>query len=574
MKFIFIMSLFFFAFSFALPKSIVHAQGNHDGHGVGKLQQGRYYGYVKFDGRKERVAVEADFFLESPEDFTQFPHMEAILKLSLGGYHTKEYLTFVFQNLHYDFDNGVLALDEISNDLSVNAKVHSMGGRAHLEGQVWSRSAAIGGVIELLSESDEPDDEPPEANENDKIPFTPLLDGQYHGLCKGKEAVFQIQTLKGFNMSDSASGKTLFDYGIVARLAYRRTGVGRPDYGRPWDVHASFAGGVYSPYRGQLIFLGPATTTIECNQQQTKLSCRYRLRDAQVLCEFDKEDKTIKAIEIFPRKNHVVPTSEQRKELPIHGAISDAQMASILGGHFTGYLHHESSDSYQTMAMHVVARVSSENPHNPNKVFVSSTSILYFGGESSDLFISQRYEPRSFYIRPGFTIGSPNVDSFIVIEEWKTGYIRGVWYSKSFGRVGTVELIKGPMPTLPVQANLIQKWNGEYQRTINSDGDKFVQWFKLIVPNIPAERTNSMIAFQGSYQVIVGATIIESIEKGFFDPYTGELGWSFIKNEGLSMVTGHLAGDGSLLIYWPPAPHLFLATMGDYKLESFKKKNE
>ncbi len=549
-------------------------EDDHSGHGgSAKLQQGRYTGYIKIEDQTQKFALQADFFLESPEDLTLFPRLNTILKISLGGYNTTEYVTQVFKNVRYDFDNNVLTLDEPSNDLVISAQVHSMNGRTHIEGNVWVRSAAKNGKLILESESDEPGEFTRLSITNeDDVPFTPILSGQYRGQCEGNKAVFQIQTTRGLRNQDSRDGKFLFDYEIVAYLGYWRKNA-QPSDKRPWSVYSSYAGGIYNFFIGKLLFLGPSTTGIECNLVNGKLKCNYQSRDGKVPCEFELEKKTIQQAKKYPRLFHLNPTNDQLKELPAPSPPKNAELTKVLGGHFVGYLHHEAYDRYQPVAIHVVPSSSTDNPHNPNNIFVSTTSVLYFGKAPSDLFISQRYEPRSFYLRPGFTLSAPGTDSFIVIEDWKSGFIRGSWYSNGFGRVGTIELIKEATLILPASAKIVQPWQGEFRGVASIVGEKIYRWFSVIFPNQPAEKIDSTVLYVGSYMNGTTIGMIKPMERGRYDPYTGALGWLFSENNGIGMVSGLVEDDGTLSMYWPPSPNMFSATMSDYKLENFKRAN-
>lgn len=566
----FILTAFLLSVSFALPHdAFADESGGHAGHMGGVFHRGRYYGYIKVDGRAEKLAVQADFFLESPEDFTQYPRLEAVLKLSLGGYHSTEYTSFVYRNIRYNEEDGALSLDEPSSDLVISAKSHEMDGQVHLFGKFWSRSSAAGGVLNMTLESDEPGDDSQMPDPNAKLAFAPLLDGQYNGSCEDqKSAVLQIQTVRGLRKRDSGDGKDFFDYEVIARI-------GHPSprgSALPWSSVGNFSDGSYDPFRGKLVFTGPSTTTIQCSRLLNKLSCTHRQMEATVKCEFARKAQAIGEPKTAPREFHVNASDDQMQELPAAGTVSDETLAELLEGDYAGYLHQEARNLYQPMVLHVASSISTENPHNPNKVFVSGTSVLYFGRPEGEQFFSQRYEPRSFYIRPGFALNAPGTDSFLMIEEWKKGYIRGIWYSQSYGRVGTVELIKGPMPALAPEAKLIPPWQGEFNRTVTAGGISGRQWFSIVSPNQPAERLTNTLQFTGSFQVMVKVTPIEPIDRGSFDPYTGVLGWAFSNRErgGLSAVSGSVANDGTLMLFWPPTPNVVMTLMRDYEPQAYR----
>lgn len=133
--------------------TLSQAADPHAGHAAGgELKHGRYVGWIQFDDHSERLALTADFFLESPEDFTQFPSLNAIFKMSLGGYNSDEYMTETFTDLRYDFDNGGLTLDEPANDLVMTSEVHTMGSSTLIMGEVFIRSSAVSGKLYLKYE--------------------------------------------------------------------------------------------------------------------------------------------------------------------------------------------------------------------------------------------------------------------------------------------------------------------------------------------------------------------------------------------------------------------------------------
>lgn len=323
-------------------------------------------------------------------------------------------------------------------------KVHNISGRTHMKGFVWIRSAAK--QAQFILESDTVDSsaltQPLVSNttavdsgdDNEDISFVPLLRGQYEGKCEGKSAVLQLQTMKGLRIQDPRSGNFLFDYEVVGQIGYRRTDEHRTAQ-RPWDVYGSFAGGVYDLFSGKLFFLGPASSTLDCQRTGSKLTCRFLSRDGEIPCSFELTHSSINSkAQSYSRDFHINPSEEQLKDLPPVAPPSSQELARALDGSFVGYLHHELNNHYQPMNLQIVASTSSDNPHNPNNLFISATSVIHYGKTFSGRFISNRFEPRAFYLTPGFALSAPNSDAFILIEEWKLGYIKGVWYSEGFGQ--------------------------------------------------------------------------------------------------------------------------------------------
>ena len=554
-------NIFLVCLLLALSSSWAMASGN--------LKEGRYLGYIEMEGRKEKIALEGNFYLSSPEDFTQFPKLNLILKLSLGGYNTTEYMAQNYEDIHYDYDNAILNLDEEANDLVINSSVELKAGRLFLEGKIWSRSQALNGTLYLEYQTDEPDDK---INDEAATPFVPLLDGQYLGTCKGEQTVFQIQTAKGLRANPSIEGRQLFDYQIVARLGYRQP-ITDPNFPRPWSVRADFSGGSFNFYQGKLIFLGPSTTSIVCDLNQGDLSCSYRVQGGSTSCHFtkEKEGMVISPPKYFSRSFNLQPTKDQLLPLPSVLPPSNKELSAVLSGMFNGYLHNESNNTYQAVSLHVIPSSSTANPHNPNNLFVSTNATLYFGSTGQKDVKTFRYGAQSFFLRPGFMLAAVGTDSFIIIEEWMNGYIRGTWYSRSFGKVGTIQMIKAPLPSLSSNASLVPRWSGEFEDVIYNDNrGKINHWFKMLIPSTISGSKDGAIDFVGSYQTLTTLTTIQPLEVGKYDIYTGALAWVFSANEGVTLVSGRVQSDGSLLMYWPPTPHLFMTWMGDYRPSLFK----
>lgn len=121
------------------------------------LKTGRYLGYVAVDGQDKKFGAVFDTFVVQPNDLTAFPRQNAILKITLGGLGGHEYEAQVYEAIRYDFDNGILRLDSPTEDVIVTANVAATDddGTA-IDGQLFVRSAGVGGTLHLELQSDEP----------------------------------------------------------------------------------------------------------------------------------------------------------------------------------------------------------------------------------------------------------------------------------------------------------------------------------------------------------------------------------------------------------------------------------
>lgn len=563
---IFLSSLLLFAGVFAGSPALAAAE----------LKPGRYIGWIQFTDRGEKIAVVAEFFQESPEDFTKFPKMNASFKLSLGGYNTHEYMTENFKDLKYDFDNGKLTIGEDKNDLVMTTEITKSGGRTKVAGQVFVRSSATFGTVEVLEESDEPEDtvlSVRSVNAKEASKFIPLLDGQYEGKCDGKEAAIQILTMRGLKTNKQGGNEGSYglerDYGISGRLAYKTDALCGNLSTNEWCTRYTFGGGAYNIYLGKLVFRGSQSTE-ECTLKDGNLKCRIRTFDKTISCSLKKTPSANERATFFPRRFQVNATQEQMANLPEPEPPANSALSFALNGKFSGFIHNETNDQYIPVSLHVLPFSSTENPHNPNQMMVSVSSSMSPGKFNRDQFVTQRFDSRSFYLRPGFVLAGPDADTFISIVEWKQGYIRGTWFSHAFGRVGSVQLVKGTTATLPEAAKVAPSFAGEFERSLTA---KLTQWFRFIFPSQPTDLQGHLIRFNGSSQVLVGNTPIREIEAGMFDPYTGRLGWIISKDNVEVFGTGRIDVDGNAELFVPPLP-IFGVKANQYKFESYKRLKE
>lgn len=557
------LSLIFFGLFLAFP---TFAQSR------GQLKEGRYSGWLYLTEKKEKLAVVADIFLESPEDLTQFPVLNASIRISIGGFKSHEYITETFKNLKADFDNGIVVFDESENDLSMKAQVLNVSGKSKILGEVFVRSVAASGTMELLEESDEPADQPFDVKpaQNKEMPIMSSLEGQYEGLCDGKTAALQIQTVRGLKSEGTeTTGNGLEKhYGITARLGYKNDPWCGQLPNKQWCTRNHFSSGTFNFYTGKLTLKGDKSSE-ECALKLDTLTCSIQTIDKVVKCVLKKERIENSGPQFFSRRYNSNPTSEQNKELPSPSPPSNLELTKDLGGTFSGYIHNERNDTYIGIQLNVVPTSTTDNPHNPNQMIISATASMFLGPVENKQFYIQRFEPRSFYLRPGFVLSGSKADSFLTIIDWKKGFVRGIWNSHAFGKVGTVQLAKGGFPPLAKDAKIMHSFAGEFERT--SPLTKLTHWVKFAFPSQTDDLQEQMIRFSGSYQAIKGRSPIRNVPSGLFDPYTGSFGWIMTDDETSTFGSGKMDSDGNALLFWPPVP-IVGVTGNSFTFEKFNRR--
>ncbi len=536
----------------------------------GELKIGRYVGFLKQDDTGEKVALIVNTFIVQPEDFTQFPVLNATFKMSLGGYGTAEYITETFEDVKYDFNNGLLSLDEQANDLVISAEVNEDGLNTRVTGQVWIRSAAKAGILYLEYENDEPGSDS-DGDDGSAGTFVPLLRGQYEGWCGSERAAMQITAGKGL-LENGPERRGLHDYAIVARLAFDKPDVcssGGASGGPAWCVTRAFHSGTYNFFTNRLN-LDSENGSTSCSLEKGRLQCQIRMLDQSVSCDLLHTNMVPKPYQLFGRSFGVRTTSEQRQPLPEPAPPQHAALVQALRGQFVGYLHNEANNRYQPFKLNVIPSVSTVNPHDENRVFVSATAVTYFGRGLTGEFWSQQLEKRAFYLRPGFTLESPETDGFLQVEDWRNGYIRGVWISHAYGRIGTVQMIKGnTIPPLDDAAPIVGTVAGEFEVAPAGGLSTLKWWFKTLFPPQPLGRDQGTFTFEGDSRLSGGITRPIRIVKGSYDVYSSSFSWITAESPP-RMVLGEVSDNGDLRVFWPGAP-VWGVRMADYAYDSLQR---
>ena len=535
--------------------------GQHDDHGsprpptpvtAAELKPGRYTGWLHLPGQKKKFATVADFYIESPENFKEFPKMIGVFKISLGGYNSTEYTTQTFKNIRPDYDNGGMTFDEHQNDLLMTATVVRQGSRSLLKAQVTVRSTGQRGNLELLEESDEPGDEVEPNDNSGTLGFQPTLDGEHVGQCNNKSAVLQIHTVRGLGLDVSTilTSGLHKNYGITARIGYRPDSLCGPMDTAEWCMRNHYQHVEYNYFTGQLILKGQAGNDT-CVAHDTNITCKIRNFSQTDECRFSIKNRSLEQTGFFRRKFNLNASSEEMKVLPSTAPPRNLDLTQALAGDFSGYIHNETTDEYLPVMLSVTPFSSTDNPHNPNQMMVSTSLLMFLDGQLKSPFVVQRFDSRSFYLRPGFVLSQEDSDGFLQVQDWRTGFIRGVWHSHSFGRVGTIQLKKGEFTQLPMNAKILKSPFHEFQKR-DSGGN--TQWIRFLAPDLSQKLGDSALDFLGSYQLIQGNTPVREIKTVKFDLYTGALGWRLSRNEVNTLGTARLNTQGNLEVFWPPIP--------------------
>ncbi len=464
-----------------------HGGGDHGGgHGDAGLKVGRYVGDLSVPSSGKRILATLDLFVS--QDNGDFPKLEAILKVNLGGYSSPEYVAYAYDKVMYDPDKMELTFDFEDQDVLISKlMIHG----EHLMGDFRSVSSSTDGKVSLMFQAPTAKLMPPMIGAK---PSVSSLSGEYKGTCGGKEQLLQLEVTR--SLSDSTSVDHAFgQYDIHGRQTTVATGLKETIYNS----------GSYNFYAGELLLYG-FPSNLQCAVSGDDLSCGA--------CQFKKVSGLE---ELFPFQG--VPLVFENK-LKIddskYMALPNQPTEADLTGQYFGYLFHESTNRYQAMRFDVTAFKNREGMHTPNQLSITSVANLYFGDFDSIERIPLKFNARPWLVSDGaMRVGDG--ESFGVIRSWKQGLITMDWFSRNYGRVGTVQLVLGEKPARPEGVNLIPSLSGNYisplyhlQMSVGPNGEGSDEVHNAFHP----------LSLFGYYR-LQGNGPYNMIERGAYDFYSG-----------------------------------------------------
>ena len=267
-----------------------------------------------------------------------------------------------------------------------------------------------------------------------------------------------------------------------------------------------------------------------------------------------------------PKTSFIGVPVDSKKALSDPLPPENAALLKDLNGDFYGFLHHENRDLYQPLEMNVVASTSTENPHVQNQVMINPTLFLRLGKSwDTPTVLSIFFPQRVFWMNPGFAFQDASSDYIAVISSWRKGYVSGILYSRSYGRIGSFEMLKGSKPPAFEHMNSMESPFKNFRGPIDLDSIKNLRTISIEIPNqIPASG-QSGIPVLGRFS---SPGVMSMFDAGSIDLNTGSVNLLIRNSKGDRLVTGEITKQGSMSLLWPVGPALG-APMVDYKAFSY-----
>ncbi|MEZ4750399.1 MAG: hypothetical protein R3B54_07165 [Bdellovibrionota bacterium] len=502
---------------------VVADDGGHGAHGP---RDGRYFGYAKMTTSPLKIPAILDLVVV--QSTSEYMHMRATLRLLLGGFGSPEYITQYYEMVSYSMESGLLVLEGNAEEVTLlDVMAHEMDGKFMVMGKIRSANGnAEGQVLFYLDEGKETPEELTKSLFQNADPV-PALTGNYLGECDGVAQNLQLEAIK-MTANEMASLNPLLGYHIQGRLGAKNGNCSADSYCATSHYHS----GSYNFYRNQLV-LGGRPKPLVCNINKNSLVCDS--------CTYSKEANSLDgdlSSRSYTRDFHI--DRDEGEPLPLTPTPRD------ISGTFEGYLHHEFTNRYQYMKLSVKGFMKLVAPHT-EYLHASATAWLNFGEPESSEFISYKFDQREFRSTfPHFVFeGHGEVqDGILQITDWRSDRILGVWYSKTFGRVGTVELLKGSLPALDPNAQKVPSLGGAYE-------GPFWNFDLIVMPGTVASQTLSFYPLQlAGTARIKKISALENIIGGSYDFYTDR--FSFALND--RIIVGKPRGSNGMSLFWPGKP--------------------
>lgn len=474
---------------------------------------GRYVGTINLPAVNQELIARLDFITARSSDSTL--ELRAILSVFPGGFRSKEYVSYHFDDVKYDILTGTLVFTQPDQDLFIKSVDFKNGS---LSAEVFSANSGLVGHLKFTING----------TVQRQLPIVPSIWGSYGGSCEGQPSSLQLHTYRtteeaarvgnpfaAYKISGSLSDSTTFDCGAGQTCVA--------------DVINS---GSYDYFRGRLTLFGKRRS-YTCNVSSAGIDCGS--------CNFSRTN-TPHEVTLTPplSKNQLLSATSEK--VAAEGILKGQ---GEIAGTYTGYVHHEHLNYYQPATIDLTT--FQERDASGQSLQLAAHARLYFGKHGNDENLSYKFHPVQFSLLSSlllFERSEDDVDAVIQVVALGNGVIKGIWHSIQFGRVGTFELKKVPEPLLP-GLMVIQPLAGIYQSsggTLYLDVRKDTSPLGSLNPFFP-----NVFGGYLDFNSILSRRI--EVRGGSYDFYTGRIGIE-TDSDGRTL-TGEPVDNGDLLLRKP-----------------------
>ncbi len=473
---------------------------------------GQYFGYINLKeiGLSVPISVELIAYRRT----ASLLKMRAVVKVTQGSFSGHEYFGYYFPFVDYNFKSKQIVFKSKDKTMAIN---HAKWTNDIIYGNLEIPSESLKASFFVRWKSGK---ERQILNQEmlAELPVAHPISGTYMANCKGQQRGLQLTLSQGLSTRE----EKLYDWQILGQWIEQDSSCLNkiPCRYTPTEV------GQFSVGLRTLKLKGQISENI-CQQNKDGFKCGE--------CQYNYQTAVSKQVSvsdyrIYNRKFHSLIHVKPNIQ-PVPG--------DIIGDYF-GFIHNEVSNHYQLVKLSI-ASLKKTLKNKKTWDLLNGSATLFFENASSEEYIAYKFDLRRYVKdRNVFVFDGPG-EAFFVVTGWKKEGIEGIWYSKRFGRIGTVEFKKYQVPLLSKTTPLIPSFSGVYQ------ADDY-RLFLSTRPNV-SHTSNDFypIKVQGVFQEGPNLSKKVAITNAKYDFYSGQVS---IWLEDSRILQGTINKQG-LSIHWP-----------------------
>jgi len=494
----------------------------------------RYIGFAQSAPGANKIATILD--LVKIKAYPNSTKYAGVLRLTLGGFAGREYTSLYFSEI--SFDHRTKALKFSGGPEGINIAPQTFSPQL-LQAKISSSVDKTNLVLEMKSESDTSVVTLAAEIFPQSTVMRPIT-GNYSANCPGQMTALQIEASK---WRKPPGGGPFSDIRLIGRT-------GKPDEElcgkNQVCVKESFSSGAVNPAASK-VTLSNATFTRGCTTNGQQLICDGCVTTYDPISPHSSIDSA------------VTYTSHKRPTHLPNPQSDEANPGLPPMGEYYGFLHHEQTNSFQLVALDLRTeqQLHAATALVPTGIRIEAIGTVYFGEGDSNEFITYHFKPVPWNSQSQLPLVlDGDSEALVVMDSIRNGRLSGVWYGKTFGRVGTVELQISNVPPLPAGSHLIEKVSGHYK---GKDSE-----FEVITTANLSEEADDFYPLK-----VVGwardpeeKSRRRNIVDGSFDFYTNS--YAFRLDDG-RMLVGSNTPNG-LALHWPTKPRYGAPLTGSVQL--------
>ncbi len=377
---------------------------------------GRYLGFARFNGRQEKMTLFVDL-IEVKAKKRKVSY-KSIIRLNLGGFtgsefHGEYYSSIIFDRKSHRFlfpQDGKQPLQVVDAELKA--------GRM-LVGKLRYQDTQIGDFMAVHSERQSmgeisgylgkmyPD-----------LKVTSPVNGSYVSTCGGRKHSIELTSSRW-----RVSGKSRKLFSEFKIQGFKNNVLAYPKV-------------LYDAVTGDML--------LGSSRSQDFLSCSHRGNQLQCgSCDYQRTTKSdipegvaLRQV-LRPARRVLDPRQENKNHVPLQPDFPGA-----IEGEYFGYLFNETTLGYQPVRLKVNADISEKKTKKKSALEIMAIANLFFGQSHSNEFVVYPFDKGFYSDSAPYYVFDGKGESFFQVSRWYERSVEGIWYSKTYGRVGTLVLHK------------------------------------------------------------------------------------------------------------------------------------